>query len=418
MARAAGPGVHVEAEQGDESRALRKAALFCFGVAVAFVALGFYGLGTSGMLDPRSPDFAPVPHFFAFVALVLAVFFLVRSYVHGRRYRLFGTSVIEANRPRLGEALVGTLRIARPEALRAPVILRLRCDWRHRTSSPGHPSQGQTTTEHLWERSLELDPAGARAGIAFRFDIPEDGLPSGRRPKPKSGVHPGSPGDIVWSLLASSARRGMDYVAEFEVPVEPGRLSAELARQGGPKAAPRAPGEDTLAVRAAQVVGLALGGDVPTAEDREVEAEAETRPEPEKPFASSPRPEQDGRRLFRRVALIAGVALGAIALLALGRQAAFGRRGAEARATVTTVEKHAVTLDLGPDDPAHRIYVSSFHRWERGQQVTALCETDADGRRRCRMASGLDRWLDGLGTLALAVVALSAWRALRVSPAA
>jgi hypothetical protein len=418
MARAAGPGVRVEAEQGDESGALFKAALFCVGVAVAFVAGGFYGLGKSGMLDPRSPDFAPVPHFFAFVALVLGAFFLVRAYMHGRRYRLFGTSVVEANRPRLGEALVGTLRIAKPDALQAPITLRLRCDWRHRSSSPGHPSQGATTTEHLWESSLELDPAGAAAGIPFRFAIPEDGLPSGRRPKPKTGVHPESPGDIVWSLLASSARRGMDYVAEFEVPVEPGQLSAERARQAGPKAAPHAPGDDSLAVRAAQVAGLALGGSVPTAEEREAEADAETRPEPETPFASSPRPEQDGQRVFRRVALIAAVALGVIALLALARQAAFGWGGTELRATVTTVEKHAVTLDLDRGDPAHTVYVSSFHRWERGQQVTALCEADPDGRRRCRMASGLDRWLDGLGTLAVALVALSVWLALRRPPAA
>ena len=418
MARAAEPGVRVEAEQGDESGALLKAALFCVGVAVAFVAGGFYGLGKSGMLDPRSPDFAPVPHFFAFVALVLGVFFLVRAYMHGRRYRLFGTSVVEANRPRLGEALVGTLRIAKPDALQAPITLRLRCDWRHRSSSPGHPSQGQSTTEHLWAQSLELDPAGAAAGIPFRFAIPEDGLPSGRRPKPKTGVHPGSPGDIVWSLLASSARRGLDYVAEFEVPVEPGPLSAERARQAGPKAAPHDPGDDSPAVRAAQVVGLALGGEVPTAEERAAEAEAEKRPEPETPFASSPRLEQDGQRLFRRVALIAAVVLGAIALLALGRQAVFGRGSTELRAAVTAVEKHAVTLDLGPGDPAHTIYVSSFHRWERGQQVTALCETDPDGRRRCRMASGLDRWLDGLGTLAVALVALFAWLALRRPPAA
>jgi hypothetical protein len=83
-----------------------------------------------------------------------------------------------------------------------------------------------------------------------------------------------------------------------------------------------------------------------------------------------------------------------------------------------TMEKHAVTLDMGPGDPAHRIYVSSFHRWEPGQQVTALCETDPDGRRRCRMSSGLDRWLDGLGTLAVAVFALAGWRSLRRPSAA
>jgi hypothetical protein len=362
------------------------------------------------MLDPRSPGFAPVPHFFAAAALALGAFFLVRAYLHDRRFRLFGTSVVEADRAVLGQPLRGTLRIARPQALEAPITLRLRCDWLHHGSTPGHPSQGYTATEHLWEQVLELDPMGVAAGVPFRFDLPEDGLPSGRRPRPATGVHPESPGEIVWALHASSSRPGTDYVAEFVVNVEPGGLIAELARHAGAKGTPRVPSRDSLPARAAQVAGLLLGGEVPTAED--LQADAEARPQPEKPFASSPRPEQDWERLFRRVGLVAGVALGSIALLALSQQAIFGRGGVALPATVTAVAKNAVTLDLGPDDPAHRISVSSFHRWEPGQRVSVLCETGADGRRRCRMASGLDRWLDGLGTLAVALVALSVWRSL------
>jgi hypothetical protein len=72
-------GIHVEAEQGDEARALAKAALPCVVVAAVIVAAESAGLGRDGMLDWHSPDFFPLPHFCAFVGLLLAAFFLVRA---------------------------------------------------------------------------------------------------------------------------------------------------------------------------------------------------------------------------------------------------------------------------------------------------------------------------------------------------
>jgi len=418
MADATRSGIHVEAEQGDEARALGKAALFCLVVSALIVLGGFYWLGSSGMLDVRSPDFIPLPHFFAFAALCLGSFFLVRAYLHDRRYRLFGTSVVEGNVPVLGRAFAGTLRITRTGALTAPITLRLRCDWRHDESGPGGSSGSHTVTEHLWEHLQELQSGAAGTGIPFRFDLPEDGLPSGRRPKPRTGVHPESPGYIVWTLRASSPRLGTDYVAEFEIDVRPGRLIAELSRHAKPDAAPRGLGDRTsLPLRAAATAlgaaGIFAGGSVPTSEELRDEAEANARPEPANPFAGSRRPESDSVRLFRRVSLIAGVVLCLIAGVALLNQAVFGGSDAAVQATVVQAERHAVTLDLGPDDPAHKIYVSSFHHWEQGEKVTVLCETDDKGARRCRMESGFDRWLDGLGTLGVALVALLTWNHLR-----
>lgn len=418
MAGTEGSGIHVEAEQGDESGALARAALFCLAVSVLFILGGFYWLGRSGMLDTRSPDFVPVPHFFAFAALGLGLFFFVRAYLHGRRYRLFGTSVLEGNEAALGETFAGTLQIARSDALRAPITLHLRCDWRHVQADVGNPSSGSAATERLWEQSRQVPSAGATRGVPFRFVLPEDGLPSGRRPKPRTGVHPESPGDIVWTLRASSPRWGTDYVAEFEILVRPGRLIPERARSVTSEATPGASSDDIpMPLRAAAAIGEAsaflMGGNIPTAEELRVQVEADARPEPLHPFAGSPRPEQSGARLFRIASLIAGVVLGLIAGASLFRQATFGWRGADIQAVVVRAESHLVTLDLGADDPAHKVYVSGFHHWAPGQKVSALCEPAEDGRRRCRMQSGFDRWLDGLGVLAVALLAFALWNYLR-----
>ena len=412
-------GLHVEAEQGDESGALARAGLFCLAVAVAILLAGFYALGRSGMLDMRSPEFAPVPHFFAFAAFCLALFFFVRAWLHGRRYRLFGTSVVEGNVPALGEALVGTLRIAKKDALTAPIRLSLRCEWRHFQSDSASPtSSGSAVTERLWEQSQELQSTGVESGLPFQFDLPDDGLPSGRRPKPKTGVHPESPGDIVWTLRASSPRRGTDYVAEFEMDVRPGRLIRALSK--GPKAEPTegAQGDPVSpALRTMTALGgaasLFLGGSVPTAGELREEAEADARAEPAEPFAKSGPLEQGGERFLRVGTLIAALFLSLVAGVSLVREASFGWRCVESPAVVVKAETHAVILDFGPDDRAHTISVSSHHHWTPGENVVALCQTGEDGRRRCRMQSGFDRWLDGLGTLGLALTAFAVWTYLR-----
>jgi hypothetical protein len=411
--------LHVEAEQGDESGALAKAALFCLAVAVAIVLAGFYGLGRSGMLDMRSPDFVPVPHFFAFAAICLALFFFVRAYLHGSRYRLFGTSVVEGNTPVLGEPFAGTLRIAKADALTAPISLTLRCDWRHFQSDSASPSSsGSTVTQRLWEQSQELQPAGAGSGQPFRFDLPDDGLPSGRRPKPKTGVHPESPGDIVWTLRASSPRWGTDYVAEFEIDVRPGRLIRALSKEQKATPPDDAPGDPASpALRTMAALGgasaLLFGGNVPTAAELREEAEADARTEPAAPFAKSGPLEQSGERFLRIGTLIATLFLSVVAGASLVREASFGWRGVEMPSVVVKAETRLVTLNFGPDDPAHTISVSSHHHWTPGEPVVALCQTGEDGRRRCRMQSGLDRWLDGLGTLGLALAAFAVWSYLR-----
>lgn len=409
MSRTHPAEIHVEAEQGDEAPQLLKAALFCALAGAAVLGVGFAWLGSDGMLNPKSPSFFPLWHLFGFAGLALAGFFAVRSWIHGRRYRIFGTSVLDANAPALGEPLIGTLRIARPQALTAPITLALRCDWRHQASSTSGVTQNRTTTQTLWETSVQVDGSAGSAGIPFQLDLPADGLPSGRRPKPKTGVHPESPGVILWTLRASSRRPGTDYLAEFEVEVKPGRVIAQLASQAGAQAASRHHAvEEILSPHAANAVSAVaelLGGHMPSAAELDSEAEATARPEPAQPFASSPWKGQSGVLLLRRAAFIALVLFGALALFLLSRQLLFGGDGAVVPATIAAVERNLVTLDLGAGDHAHPISVSTFHRWQVGERVEVLCVPGEGGKRRCRMVSGFDRWLDGLFALGLTLVA-------------
>ncbi len=118
-------------------------------------------------------------------------------------------------------------------------------------------------------------------------------------------------------------------------------------------------------------------------------------------------------RFLRIGSLIAALFLSLVAGVSLVREASFGWRGVEMPTVVVKAETHAVTLNFGPDDPAHTISVSSHHHWTPGEHVVALCETGEDGRRRCRMQSGFDRWLDGLGTLGLALAAFAVWTYFR-----
>ncbi|MEO7935717.1 MAG: hypothetical protein ABIR27_05625 [Dokdonella sp.] len=214
-----GDGIHVEAEQPDLEHTRVKAGLFCLGFSAAILAAGFIWLGHDGMLNPRSPDFFPLPHFFAVASAFLGLFFLARGSIHGRRFQLFGVSSIDANVPVLGEPFEGTLRVTRIAAFEAPITMRLICEWR-----PATPHSANTGTRALpdcdWQTSIDLGKINASGILPFRFDIPADGVPSGRRPTPKTGVNT-NPGTIVWMLAASSSRRGIDYFEEFEIRVLP-----------------------------------------------------------------------------------------------------------------------------------------------------------------------------------------------------
>ena len=123
-------GIHVEAEEPDVEHTRVRAGLFCLGFSAAIVGVGFVWLGHDGMLEPRSPNFFPLPHFFAVASAFLGLFFLTRGYIHGRRFELFGVSSIDGNVPRLGETFEGMLRVTHIAAFEAPIAMRISCAWR------------------------------------------------------------------------------------------------------------------------------------------------------------------------------------------------------------------------------------------------------------------------------------------------
>ncbi len=396
---------HLEAEQPDVEHTRVKAGLFCLGLSAAIVAAGFIWLGHDGMLDARSPKFFPLPHFFAVASAFLGLFFLARGSIHGRRFQLFGVSSIDGNIPVLGETFEGTLRVTRISAFEAPITLRLICEWRP-ASTHTINSGTRALPDCDWETSIDLGKINASGVLPFRFDIPYDGLPTGRRPTPKIGVNT-NPGTIVWTLVASSPRRGIDYLAEFEIRVLP-----KAHRSAGVEELPREASPALLMVT--EAASAVFGGTIPSADELADAAEAEARPEPARPFASSPQPKPNPANIARKVSFVIALLLCLFAAASFVNQMTFGSQGRELVASISTVARNEVTLDFGAKDPAHTIYVSSFHTWTRGQSVTALCEPVENERPRCRMTSRFDRWLNPIGLLGAALLALMCWRTLAV----
>jgi hypothetical protein len=316
---------------------------------------------------------------------------------------LFGTSEVRGTTPELGGALDGILKVAKTRLLTVPVELSLRCDWLVHSSGI-HGGGGSDGTTTLWLQSQNITLNTAQDGVAFRFDLPADGLPSGRRPRPKTGVHPEGPGTIVWTLKAFSRRLGVNYLAEFEIPVRPGAMIRALSAKTKPEPAKRAAGA------LAQGVALVFGGNVPTQDELDDEAEAQTRAEPDVPFASAPMPLQRNDDTINRIALVVAVVLSTIAFYVVGYEIAFTIGAHETPVVLADTGKNWVALDLGPDDRNHKITVSSFHNWAKGQAVTALCKNAVDGRARCHMQTGSDRWLNSVFAVVLAGLALAAWK--------
>jgi hypothetical protein len=210
--------LHVETEIGNEAASPLKLAGISIAISIAILVGGFFWLGSRAMLDINSPEFFPVPHFFALAPLLIALFAGVSGYGHAQRFQMFGKSSIYGNKPQLGEVFAGVLKLTKSDNIAAPMTLQLRCDWRHRIEyQDGENSKMGIETK--WQQSQQAPSGGALVGIPFRFLIPANALPSGRHSVVGTGAKKQTSGHIVWVLKASSKRPGLDYVAEFEVPV-------------------------------------------------------------------------------------------------------------------------------------------------------------------------------------------------------
>lgn len=112
----------------------------------------------------------------------------------------------------LGQPLRGRLSIPRGEAMTAPVLLRLK-NINHYTTGSG--KNRNTHEDILWEDEITLAPESFTTGyngleMAVEFQLPAAGRPAS----------PHLVGDrILWRLEASSEVPGVNFGANFELPV-------------------------------------------------------------------------------------------------------------------------------------------------------------------------------------------------------
>jgi hypothetical protein len=301
----------VTEEAGDGPARLR-AALFCWAMTGIILVAGVVWLGAPGMFDVHSLDFFPLPDFFAFTSASLGMFFLFRGGLHSLRYRKFGTSILEANRPVLGDVLTGRIRTPRDLTTLGTFALALRCDRRDTNSSSGGSGGSRSVrTECLWRSEAKVDAwVRSSQGICVSFALPANGLRSGSRPESKTGVHREPPEQIEWILRVTAPLRGLSYFAEFPLTVYAPKCVAEnAARAKAVSQAEELESESAALIAAADLASIVLGGCAPGAEGRWAEAEASTIVEPEQPFQGYRQPEQDNMRVMRLFFSGAGAAV-------------------------------------------------------------------------------------------------------------
>jgi hypothetical protein len=161
----------------------------------------------------RKGNYGPA---FALVFPVIGVAILFWALRETLRWFRYGESVFEmASVPGvIGGALEGVIRLSRPIRPEGPVRLRLNALSRTTT---GAGDSSSTSEALLWQREETVEMDGGDA-IPAAFLIPDDASPT---------TVIGSGNGILWRLEARARVPGMDYAAQFEVPVFPGELSPE-----------------------------------------------------------------------------------------------------------------------------------------------------------------------------------------------
>ena len=125
-------------------------------------------------------------------------------------WRKFGVSTLRLkNLPaRPGASLEGDIEVKRPFESGTQVDLDLSCNKRHTTGSGKHR---RTETKKLWSEKWRVSPTplggqrGARISVSCK--IPEDAMESSESSQ------------VTWDLTATANIPGVDYFAQFEVPV-------------------------------------------------------------------------------------------------------------------------------------------------------------------------------------------------------
>jgi hypothetical protein len=355
---------------GKESLARRsfQMGLFLWAASVVILGAGIIWLGVPGVFELNSPDFFPVPIGLAVFAAVIGTVHLVQGVLQSARFRKYGTSTLEAGPAVLGQLYRGRIRTARDLDVSGPYAIQLLCEKRSGVN------RGRTSAvlESLWEASVSA-PVSTRssAGIPFAFQIPANGLPGGTLPGSDGNLEVSS---IFWTLSVSAPMQGLQYNAAFPLDVDVPGSARNAAGE-----APRMPVNATGA------------------------------------FAGHVRPEQPFARLIRFIAPVLGILLVAAGGYATVNQWQLGQDGAAFTGRIVSVDTPALGITLDGGGVVRIPRVTQYNTWQVGQPVRLTCRDDGGGIRTCRMDTGLDRWIDALGTLAvgLALLLLGGWFWLR-----
>jgi hypothetical protein len=129
----------------------------------------------------------------------------------------FGTSVFElaSNPGVIGGTIEGVIQTRLRARPKGTIQVRLSCVRRRKTTSSGSGGGTSITTEPVWQGGRRVPPGQLAQGprglsIPVRIQIPFD-LPSSDTSDPSE--------QIIWKLGVSGDLRGVDFDAEFHVPV-------------------------------------------------------------------------------------------------------------------------------------------------------------------------------------------------------
>ena len=232
--------------QGEDSEPAERAMTAWIMAALLGAAAVWVGwlLGWPWIFDIDDPGFNPM--ILVLGLLVLSVlWYLVQALRWTGRARAFGASQIEIDGPTpvpLGGPFSGRVRTSRPIAARGDFRLVLTCldvHERRNMSSPSNSSPHQREDFPVWTAELHLPATTDSArGLAFRFDLPTS---VGDRPVPpirpmgnaffRGSVSINIPGlrriftrnkppvARYWTLVVTAPTEGIDYRAEFVVPL-------------------------------------------------------------------------------------------------------------------------------------------------------------------------------------------------------
>jgi hypothetical protein len=330
--------------------------LALWAMAAAALGAGLYWFGAAATLDVSSPEFFPLPGFFAFAFALFGTIHFGQGLLAIRRHSKYGASILEANQAVLGQVFRGSIRTDRALEVSGPYTIRLLCETQAPADSDGD-TRGRQGRTPLWEATVSA-PASTRSstGIPFRFKIPEDALPN----KLGSTV-PGHA--IFWTLSVSAPMAGLHYNAAFPI-------------------------------------------DVSATEDETEDDEPKGPPSLKAAFVGQARPETAKSRVLRFIVPIVGILLFATGAYTTAKQVSHGRNGVALKGRITAVDRPALEVALDRGGAVRIAQVTKNNIWLVGQAVDITCLPDGGGWRSCRMDTAYDRWIDAVGTLAFGAVLL------------